>query len=69
MTKSGRTMCWREQLPTSGHKVGLVWKGRPDFRRDRYRSLSSITELRPLWDVPGVSFVKRAFMYGSTEAR
>jgi Flp pilus assembly protein TadD len=52
-----RVSAWRERLPKSGRKVGLVWKGRPDFRRDRYRSLSSITELRPLWDARGVSFV------------
>lgn len=47
---------WRERLPEAGFRVGLVWKGRPDFRRDRYRSLESFALLKPLWDAPGVSF-------------
>jgi tetratricopeptide (TPR) repeat protein len=52
-----RVNAWRERLPKNGLKVGLVWKGRPDFRRDRYRSLSSFSLLRPLWEVAGVTYV------------
>lgn len=52
-----RIAAWRERLPQGRFKVGLVWKGRPDFRRDGYRSLPSLRVLRPLWDVPGVAFV------------
>jgi len=46
----------RVELPARGFRVGLVWKGRPDFRRDRYRSLESFSLLKPLWQVAGVSF-------------
>lgn len=52
-----RIAAWRERLPQGRFKVGLVWKGRADFRRDRYRSLPSFQVLRPLWDVPGIAFV------------
>jgi Flp pilus assembly protein TadD len=52
-----RVATWREHLPRGRFKVGLVWKGRADFRRDRYRSLPSFEVLRPLWEVPGVAFV------------
>jgi Flp pilus assembly protein TadD len=48
---------WRAELPANGFKVGLTWKGRPEFGHDRFRSLPSFSVLRPLWDVAGVSFV------------
>lgn len=36
-------------------KVGLVWSGSPDHRRDRLRSLP-LRELRPLFDLLDISF-------------
>ena len=52
-----RIASWRERVPQKGFRVGLVWKGRPDFRRDRYRSLSGFSLLKPLWDVADATFV------------
>ena len=51
-----RIEAWRARLPAGGFRVGLVWKGRPDFRRDRYRSLESFALLKPLWQASGASF-------------
>ena len=51
-----RIAAWRTRLPRTGFRVGLVWKGRAEFGYDRFRSLESFALLRPLWDVPGVSF-------------
>ena len=39
-----------------GLKVGLVWRGNPDHKRDRFRSIP-LAVLRPLLQVPGVTFV------------
>jgi Flp pilus assembly protein TadD len=53
----GRVAAWRARVPRAGFRVGLVWKGRAEFGHDRFRSLESFALLRPLWDVPGVSFL------------
>ena len=60
---------WRPRLPTSGFKVGLVWKGNPDHQNDANRSLPHLSTLAPLWDVPGVSFVSLQKGRGEDEAR
>ncbi len=48
---------WRSRLSSDKAecKVGLVWAGKPDHSNDQNRSLS-FEELRPLVQVPGVSF-------------
>jgi len=54
---------WAARLPSgNGLRVGLVWKGNPQFENDRDRSLPHLDTLAPLWAVPGVQFVscKRA---------
>ena len=45
---------WREYLQEyPGLKVGIVWQGRPDHRRDRVRSIP-LAAFAPLARVPGV---------------
>ena len=49
---------WAARLPVAnGLRVGLVWKGNPQFENDRDRSLPHLQTLAPLWQVPGVQFV------------
>jgi Tfp pilus assembly protein PilF len=49
---------WASTVPTTGAlRVGLVWKGNPQFENDRDRSLPHLQTLAPLWRVPGVHFV------------
>jgi Flp pilus assembly protein TadD len=52
-----------------GLKVGLVWKGNPKHHNDANRSIPSLTQLAPLWSVPGVSFVSLQKGQGEDEAR
>jgi tetratricopeptide (TPR) repeat protein len=59
---------WQHKIPSKGFKVGLVWKGSTDHRADIKRSLKSITLLRPLWDVPGVTFISLQKGQGEIEA-
>jgi hypothetical protein len=42
--------------PRPGLRVGLVWRGNPDFDNDGQRSLPGLESLAPLWAVPGVQF-------------
>ncbi len=49
---------WAGQLPGKNTlRVGLVWKGNPQFENDRDRSLPHLHTLAPLWSVPNVDFV------------
>jgi Tfp pilus assembly protein PilF len=49
---------WASALPTSGAlRVGLVWKGNPQFENDSDRSLPDLRSLAPLWGVAGIAFV------------
>ncbi|RZF23698.1 tetratricopeptide repeat protein, partial [Paraburkholderia sp. UYCP14C] len=48
---------WRNELPAEGLRIGLVWKGRGTHGNDRNRSLRDISDLAPLWSVPGLTFV------------
>ena len=54
-------MAWRariqQELPADTLKVGITWRGSPTHGNDHNRSLDSLAVLRPLWDVPNVSFV------------
>ncbi len=48
---------WRERVAAlPGLRVGIAWAGNPDYRADVRRSLH-FDLLRPLADLPGVSFV------------
>lgn len=57
---------WAARIPPAGLRVGLVWKGNPDLANDKNRSLPGLEALRPLWDVPGVTFV--SMQKGADEA-
>jgi Tfp pilus assembly protein PilF len=46
---------WAGQLPGKNTlRVGLVWKGNPQFENDSDRSLPHLQTLAPLWAVPGL---------------
>jgi Flp pilus assembly protein TadD len=66
---SQRLARWRPQLPASGPRVGLVWKGNPNFENDADRSLPSLAVLAPLGTVAGVSFISLQKGQGEEEAR
>lgn len=51
-----KVAAWRQRLPEARLRVGLVWAGRPEHKRDRWRSLSLAT-LAPLAEVPDIAFV------------
>ncbi len=57
---------WRNRLPTSGLKVGLVWKG--NMTPNPHRSLPDLSTLAPLWSVPGVTFISLQKGPGEEEA-
>ncbi len=44
-------------IPNDGLRVGLVWRGNPQFENDADRSLSSLEVLAPLWSVKGITFI------------
>ena len=46
---------WRRRLAGPELKVGLVWAGRPEHKRDRHRSMA-LAELAPLAAIPNVAF-------------
>jgi hypothetical protein len=49
---------WAKHLPAKpALRVGLVWKGNPQFENDSDRSLPHLQTLAPLWRVPGLDFV------------
>jgi hypothetical protein len=48
---------WRTKLGGDGELlVGLCWRGNPQYKGDRHRSMS-LEALEPLFAVPGVRFV------------
>jgi len=53
---SKRLNQWNSRLPTSGLKVGLVWKGSAGHKNDINRSLPGLATLAPLWALPGITF-------------
>jgi FkbM family methyltransferase len=71
------SMAWRARiqqelsdktLKVGTIKVGVSWRGSPTHGNDHHRSLSSLPVLRPLWDVPNVSFVSLQTGDASVEA-
>jgi hypothetical protein len=64
-----RMRAWAPRLPADGVRVGLVWKGNPNFENDADRSLASLADLAPLWQVPGARFVSLQKWAGEREAR
>lgn len=59
---------WRRRLAGFGFKVGLVWAGRPEHKRDRHRSLP-LAHLAPLAAIPEVALValQKGAALGETE--
>jgi Flp pilus assembly protein TadD len=55
-------------LPRGGLRVGLVWKGNPNFENDADRSLPSLAVLAPLGAIGGVSFISLQKGAGEDEA-
>jgi len=60
---------WAQLFQANGLRVGLVWKGNPNFENDADRSLSSINVLAPLGNVPGVNFISLQKGAGEGEAK
>jgi Tfp pilus assembly protein PilF len=49
---------WSARLPGAEQlRIGLVWKGNPQFENDRDRSLPHLKSLAPLWSVAGVHWI------------
>lgn len=49
---------WSPHIRASaGLRVGLVWKGNPQFENDADRSLPHLRTLAPLWQLAGIQFV------------
>lgn len=60
---------WSQRLSDSqGLRVGLVWRGNPNFENDDQRSLPHLDLLAPLGQVPGVSFISLQKGRGEDEA-
>ena len=64
-----RTAQWRARVPAEGIRVGLVWKGNPQFENDADRSLPGLEVLAPLWQVAGVQFISLQKGAGEDQAR
>jgi tetratricopeptide (TPR) repeat protein len=47
---------WRGRIGGDGLRAGVVWAGNPTQTGDRFRS-PRLASMRPLFDVPGVTFV------------
>ena len=62
-----RILHWQSRLPTGGKRVGLVWKGNPQFQNDADRSLPDVNALTPLWQIPGVDFISLQKGAGESE--
>jgi tetratricopeptide (TPR) repeat protein len=46
---------WHRRMAGPELKVGLVWAGRPEHKRDRHRSIA-LADLAPLASIPNVAF-------------
>ena len=52
-----RVSRWERQLPGSGFRVGVVWRGNARHHNDGDRSLPDLSVLLPLWTIPGIQFI------------
>jgi len=59
---------WAPTLPAHGIRVGLAWKGSPEFENDADRSLPRLEALVPLGAVTGARFVSLQKGAGEAEA-
>lgn len=59
---------WAQKLPTHGVRVGVAWRGNPQFENDADRSLPRLDVLAPLGAVPGVCWVSLQKGEGEAEA-
>ncbi len=59
---------WKNKLPKEGMNVGIVWKGSSHHLNDLHRSLSSLSEIKPLWSISGVHFISLQKGSGEDEA-
>ncbi len=59
----------RWPLPASKLRVGVVWKGSTAHDKDRFRSLPGLESLRPLFSVPGITWISLQKGAGEEEAR
>ena len=59
---------WQNKLPKKGMLVGLVWKGSSHHLNDLHRSLSSLSEFKPLWSILNVHFISLQKGSGEDEA-
>ncbi|MFZ6656979.1 tetratricopeptide repeat protein [Undibacterium sp. TJN19] len=68
---SGKILHWAGETAIAGNalRVGLVWKGNPNFENDADRSMLSLRELAMLGEVPGVQFFSLQKGAGEAEAR
>jgi tetratricopeptide (TPR) repeat protein len=58
---------WRGRLPADGLRVGLAWKGNPNFENDADRSLPSLHALAPLAAAVSASDVGPALHFVSLQ--
>jgi Flp pilus assembly protein TadD len=48
---------WKQRLPAASLRIGLVWRGNPNFENDADRSIGDASALRVLAGVPGARFI------------
>jgi Flp pilus assembly protein TadD len=60
---------WQQRLPAGGMRIGLVWKGNPDFENDADRSVPALDVFAPLGMLAGVTLVSVQKGAGEEEAR
>ncbi len=59
---------WRERIGTSGFRVGIVWQGNTQYKRDRDRSIK-LSEYAPLGRIPGVRLISLQSAGGAGQLR
>ncbi len=59
---------WASRLPETGIRIGLAWKGNPQFENDADRSLPSLDVLVPLGSIIGVKLISLQKGAGEDEA-
>lgn len=65
---TARVSRWATRLPNAKLRVGLVWKGNPNFENDDQRSLASLDVLSALGEVQNIAFVSLQKGPGEEEA-